>query len=76
MLVYSDSYVIDSVGNTIKTVFETEKPASGHVFNELLCGYNFIPLLTAIIRKDVLDEVGLFNPEYKMAEEYDLFLTP
>ena len=74
MLVYSDSYFIDSVGNTIKTAFETENPARGHVFNELLCGYNFIPLLTAIIRKDVLDEVGLFNPDYKMAEEYDLFL--
>ena len=74
MLVYSDSHFIDSVGNIIKISFETEKPARGYVFNELLCGYNFIPLLTVIIKKEVLDEVGLFNPEYKMAEEYDLFL--
>jgi len=74
MLVYSDSYFIDSAGNKIKTAFETEKPARGYVFNELLCRYNFIPLLTAIIRKEVFIEVGLFNPQYKMAEEYDLFL--
>lgn len=74
MLVYSDGYFIDSVGDIIKTAFETEKPARGYVFNELLCGYNFIPLLTVIIRKEVFDEVGLFNPEYKIAEEYDLFL--
>ena len=74
MLVYSDSYFIDSVGNTKKTAFETKKYARGRVFNELLCEYNFIPLLTVIVRKEVFDEVGLFNPEYKMAEEYDLFL--
>ena len=74
MLVYSDSYLIDSEGNTIRTAFETEQPLKGHVFNELLCRYNFIPLLTAMIRKEVFDEIGLFNPAYKMAEEYDLFL--
>ncbi|MCL7411934.1 MAG: glycosyltransferase [Methanosarcinaceae archaeon] len=74
MLVYSDSYLIDSEGNTIRTAFETEEPYKGQVFDELLCRYNFIPLLTAMIRKEVFDKVGLFNPAYKMAEEYDLFL--
>ncbi len=74
MLVYSDSYIIDENGNIIKAAFDTIKPVRGHVFNKLFCYHNFITLPTAVIKKKVLDEVGLFNPSYKMSEEYDLFL--
>lgn len=73
-LVYSDCYLIDSDGNPGKnTYFDTYKPFRGYVFNELLLD-NFIPLLTAIIRKDVLGKVGIFNPSYEITEEYDLWL--
>jgi glycosyltransferase involved in cell wall biosynthesis len=74
MLVYSNSFVVDAEGNTIKTFFDSEKPARGNVFNKLFCSYNFIPLLTAIVKKEVFGEVGLFDNNYKIAEEYDLFL--
>lgn len=73
-LVYSDSYIIDEKVNLIKkTFFEFVRPYRGDVFNELFLN-NFIPLLTAIIRKDVLNKVGLFNSKYTIAEEYDLWL--
>ena len=73
-LVYSDSYVIDEEGNLRKkTFFEIVRPFRGNIFNELFYD-NFIPLLTAIIRKEVVNKVGMFDPKYKIAEEYDLFL--
>lgn len=73
-LVYSDSYVIDGAGNLKKdTIFHGVKPFRGNVFNKLFYN-NFIPCLTVVTRKEVLDKVGLFNLEYKIAEEYDLFL--
>ena len=74
MLVYSNCYVVDSDGNTIRTAFESQKPVRGHIFNELLSRYNFIPLLTAVVKKEVLNEIGLFKNDYQIAADYDLFL--
>ena len=74
MLVYSNSCTVDYMGNVLKISFDSGKPERGEIFNELLSRYNFIPLLTVVIRKDVLDEVGLFDNRYNVAEEYDLFL--
>ena len=74
MLVYSDCYIVDSNGNKMRTAFESQKPVRGNIFNELLSRYNFIPLLTAIIKKEVLNEIGLFKDDYKIAADYDLFL--
>jgi len=74
-LVYSDSYMIDSNGNLKNTIYSYSslKPFRGNVFNELLFT-NFIPNLTVMIRKDVLNEVGLFDPKYRIALDYDLWL--
>ena len=73
-LVYSDSYVIDSNGDLRdSTYFHGRKPFRGNAFNELFQS-NTIPLLTAVIRTEVLDKVGVFNPKYEIAEEYDLWL--
>lgn len=74
MLVYSNCYVVDSDGDIIRTAFESQKPVRGYIFNELLSSYNFIPLLTAVIKKEVLNEIGLFGNDYKIASDYDLFL--
>jgi glycosyltransferase involved in cell wall biosynthesis len=73
-LVYSNCYVIDMSGNIMKTSFDTSEPARGQAFNELFLRNNFIPLLTVVIRKTVLDKVGKFEPLYKISEEYDIFL--
>ena len=73
-LVYSDSYIIDEEDNFEKNTYSQNfKPFRGNVLNELLYN-NFIPLLTAIIRKEVLNKVGVFNPKYKIAQDHDLFL--
>ena len=72
-LVYSDCDMIDHEGRLKKGSLVRGKMFRGNVFNELLCA-NFIPLLTAVVKKGVLDEVGAFDPKYKIAEEYDLFL--
>ena len=74
MLVYSNSCTVDYMGAVLKISFDSGKPERGEIFNELLSRYNFIPLLTVVIRKEVLDEVGLFDNRYNVAEEYDLFL--
>ena len=57
----------------IGRVFEDVKPCRGNVFPELFLG-NFISCLTAVVRKTVLDKVGVFNHHFSIAEEYDLFL--
>ncbi len=73
-LVYSDSYVVDSNGDLREnTFFYDMKPFRGNAFNELLQG-NFIPTLTVAIRREVLDKVGVFNPGYKICQDYDLWL--
>ncbi len=73
-LVYSDCYVIDSNGDLREnTYFYGIKPVRGDAFNELFqC--NFIPMLTVVIRREVLDKVGEFNPRYIVAQDYDLWL--
>ena len=73
-LVYSDSYVIDRHGNLGEhTYFYGRKPVAGNVLNELLQN-NPIPLLTSMVKKEVLNKVGEFNPRYKIVQDYDLWL--
>lgn len=73
-LVYSDIYIIGSNGDLREnTYFHRIKPTRGNAFNELLQG-NFIPMLTVVIRREVLDKVGGFNPRYKICQDYDLWL--
>ena len=73
-LVYADSYIIDANGDLKEgTYFIGRNPARGQAFHNLLQG-NPIPLLTAVIRRSVLEKTGMFNPKYEIAEEYDLWL--
>lgn len=45
----------------------------GLIFEKLLL-QNFVPLLSALVRRSALHQVGRINPHYKQAEDYDLFL--
>lgn len=72
-LIYSDCYVIEADGVPEVTYLAHRKPVRGHAFNELFQS-NPIPMLTVIIRREVLDKVGGFNPLYKIAQDYDLWL--
>jgi len=73
-LVYSNIQMIDSEEKVIEeTTFYNIKPHEGNVFNELF-DYCFIPVLTVLVRRSVLDSVGFFDTRFKIAEDYELFL--
>lgn len=73
-LVFSDSSVVNSKREIMHSSFSVQQPFRGRVFNELLISYNFIPLVTAVIERSVIEDVGMFDNRYKIAEEYDFFL--
>lgn len=72
-LVYSNSFIIDGYGARQGTLFDIEPPHSGYVFYDLLRA-NFIPVMTALIRKSVINETGLFNEQFRIVEDWDFFL--
>jgi len=75
-LVYSDNHEIDEHGNLIKEnvfLFYNAKYFRGYVFNELFYA-NFISTPTVMVRREVLDKVGVFNPKFRIAQDYDLWL--
>lgn len=45
----------------------------GQIFDQLL-QINFIPLLTAIFKRELYDEIGGISEHMEIAEDYDLFL--
>lgn len=71
-MVYSDCYIINLKGNIIGKSFRDHPPHRGKIIPDLFLD-GFIPCLTAIIRRNILDKVGLFEPQFSIAEEYDLF---
>jgi glycosyltransferase involved in cell wall biosynthesis len=72
-LVYSNCYHIDEAGTILGRYFDHIKPARGMVFHQLFMT-NFIPLLTVLVRKAVLDQVGTFRIGWSISEDYDLLL--
>ena len=73
-LVYSNSYIMDANGNLERdTLLSKSKLFRGNVFDKLFQG-NFIPMLTVVIRREVLSKVGGFSPKYIIAQDYDLWL--
>jgi glycosyltransferase involved in cell wall biosynthesis len=73
-LVYSDCYLIDENGNLERdTLLTWLKLLRGNVFDKLF-QFNFIPMLTVIVRREVLSKVGGFNPKYIIAQDHDLWL--
>ncbi len=72
-LVYSNASYIDAEGNQIDWQPPQFEPHRGNVVVELFVN-DFIPCLTAVFKKKILEKTGLFNEKYRIAEEYDLFL--
>ena len=73
-LVYSDSYIMDENGNLERhSLRSSSRLLRGNVFDKLFQS-NFIPMLTVIIRREVLSKVGGFDPKYVIAQDYDLWL--
>ena len=73
-LVYSDSYIMDENGNLERdTLLSSSRLFRGNVFDKLF-QMNCIPMLTVMIRREVLSRVGGFDPKYIIAQDYDLWL--
>ena len=72
-LTYSDCYLIDGEGKLKEDKRYHISSHKGKAFLNLLES-NFIPMPTAMVRRAILDEVGMFNPKYEVIEEYDLWL--
>ena len=47
---------------------------SGRCADKLFTRGNFIPIVTAMIRREVLDKVGVFDEHYRVGEDWDFWL--
>jgi glycosyltransferase involved in cell wall biosynthesis len=72
-LVYSDTLIFSNEVDYRKTYFDIFPPASGNVYQELFVS-DFIPTLTAIIRRSCLNVTGFFDESVFGPEDYDLWL--
>jgi glycosyltransferase involved in cell wall biosynthesis len=72
-LLYSNCAFVNAAGHRIGPYLTAQRMHRGRVLPELLLDC-FVPLLTAVVRRDVIDGVGLFNSRWGIAEDYDFFL--
>lgn len=70
-VVYSDHVNIDAAGRPLPTV--CADPHTGNVTNALFVE-NFITGMTAIVRRECFERVGMFDESIPMGIDYDLWL--
>lgn len=71
-LVYSDCVIQDVSGRGSYLASQVDKFYSGWAFHALIeC--DFIPILTVVVRRDVLAKVGPFR-SFQIVEDYDMWL--
>jgi glycosyltransferase involved in cell wall biosynthesis len=70
---YTDARLIHSDGVTTDPVLKPEQRLGGAIFSALLLDCFIVPS-TILIRKDLLDRVGLFDETLAITEDYDLWL--
>lgn len=70
-VVYTDHQNIDDQGHPLPTT--SPRPRTGRVTNELFIE-NFVTGMTAIVRRECFDRVGLFDESIPMGIDYDLWL--
>lgn len=71
-VVYSEVSYIDENNER----YDKQPPYERHegVITEQLLEKNFVPFGTAVIRKECLEKDGIFNDEYRMGIDWDLWL--
>jgi glycosyltransferase involved in cell wall biosynthesis len=73
-LIYSNESVINDKGDLIKnSVLNLNRQHRGRVFHNLLFD-NFIPISSVMMRKDLFEQIGGFNEDYYLAEDFDFLL--
>lgn len=56
-----------------KTYFDLFKPDRGHIFRSLFV-QDYIPVLSVLVRRSLLEETGLFDESIRHVEDYDLLM--
>lgn len=74
-LVYSNAVIIDEKGNRKGLLLNRGKAREGRIFQDLLGG-NFIPILTLLMKREVLEYNGLLIEEPSMiaVEDYEYLM--
>ncbi len=72
-LCYADCHVIAADGRLLGRYSSRSRPAAGRIRPALLAD-NFIPSCTAMLSRDMIDEVGGPDPRLSPAADYDLWL--
>jgi glycosyltransferase involved in cell wall biosynthesis len=70
-VVYTDYQNVDPQGQPLPTI--ATSPKTGRVTNELFVE-NFVTGMTAIVRRECFDRVGMFDESIPMGIDYDLWL--
>ena len=74
-LVYSRAAIVGGKyhGRELAADYKGKALPEGNVLREYLMSDNFIPLLSAVVRRDVFWAVGGIAPDFKQAEDFYLF---
>ncbi len=72
-VVYGNAQFIDLEDKRLWTYLSPPRLHRGSVLVPLFLDC-FIPLLTAVVRADLITRIGAFSPRWHIAEDYDLFL--
>lgn len=73
-LIYSDSLFFSDKRGLFPGSYNTAFPTPNLHVLWTLFRYNYISVLTVVVRRDCLDKVGLFDETLKCCEDYDLWL--
>ncbi|TBR17711.1 glycosyltransferase [bacterium] len=70
----SDATYIDAAGRSLGRYSDRAPLRRGDVLRELTL-YNFVPCAAAVMRRSAVEKAGgWFKPDFRIAEEYELFL--
>ncbi|MBD2513109.1 glycosyltransferase [Nostoc muscorum FACHB-395] len=73
-LIYSDSLFFSDKRGLLPGSYNTAFPTPNLQVLWTLFRYNYIPVLTVVVRRDCLDKVGLFDETLRYCGDYDLWL--
>ena len=74
-LVYSNALIIDEYGNKKGLLRNPQEAKTGKIFLDLLYE-NFVPILTVLMKREIIKTNGLLNedPSMRAAEDYEYWL--
>ncbi len=72
-LVYGNIYLMDARGKRARLRGGRGRYKSGHVTRELAVK-NFVPFSTTMLRRKLLEEIGLFDESIRSSEDWDMLV--